>query len=149
MPAYLDGSGTVWSALGLLVLPGGTAASWWQAQGTYGSDSVLYDTSGNSTALGEPVYQSNGGCHIAYYPVPTEPRLTFAYYDGSNWKYAAVKDSGITSETPVGQLYKPGCSTPVSFTGVITWASPTNASVSWDLTPPTVSFVQPFHREYR
>jgi len=157
--AYIDSNGYVWNAASLAI-PGSTSGAW------LGGVVVRDTTSGGgvvSTPYGEPIYQDNGlpypnnaGCHLAFYLVPVEPRLTFAYYDGSSWRYATIKDTGVVNETGV-QTYTlhPDVNCMSAWNGASfngsdrALASTTNAGVVWDITLPNVSFTQPFHQEYR
>jgi hypothetical protein len=157
--AYTDGNGYVWDAAALGV-SGSTSGAWW------GNTAIHDTTSGGSvisTQYGQPIYQDNGlaypnsaGCHLAFYIVPVEPRLTFAYYDGANWLFATIKDTGVTSDA--GQVGgptwhpDPGCTNPWNGVGNASdraFVSTNNAGVVWNLTPPNISFVLPFHQEYR
>ena len=161
--AYIDANGYIWDAASIGV-NGSSTPSWWGGYGVYGS------TSGGSTFFvpyGQPIYQDNGqpypynaGCHLAFYVVPTEPRLTFAYYDGTTWKFATIKDTGVTGD-PLPTVsagtnpylhQDPSCNNLWSNPGYgpdRAFVSTTNAGVAWDLTPPTVPFALPFHQEYR
>ena len=150
--AYFDGSGYIWSGATLGV-SGSVSGAWYQPQGIGGSNSDI--TGGGSVTIGQPYYQSNGGCHIAFYAVPKEPRLAFGYFDGTNWLFAAVKDAGVTTAVPSGSLYiDAGCSNlaggfpPSDAGGGWAWVVPGSPSVAWNLTVPGVSFTQPFHREW-
>jgi hypothetical protein len=92
--------------------------------------------------------------HLGFYVVPTEPRLTFAYYDGSGWKFATIKDSGVTSDTlPAVGLWKDqSCTNSWNGPGYAAdraYVSMTNSGVVWDIAPPTTPFALPFHQEYR
>jgi len=60
-----------------------------------------------------------------------------------------VKDSGVTGSPWSGLFRDAGCSSAFVFNVPITVMPVGSPSISWNLTPPTVSFVQPFHREYR
>jgi len=152
-PAYIDpATAYVWSPawLGTSAAAVLGAAAWW----TSSSEQTFRDVQGNPAAYGQPIYVSStpGECHIGYYVVPTEPRLTFAYRDSDAHSfYAAVKDSGIpATPPPTDPLWRERDGfRPFTFTGTITLVSPTDAHIDWNLMPPAVSFTQPFHREYR
>lgn len=151
-PAYIDPStGYVWTPawLGTSSVVLG-AAAWW----TSSSEETIRDPNGTPASYGQPIYVSSapGECHIGYYVVPTEPRLTFAYHDSDAHSfYAAVKDGGIPSAAPPAETLwrEQDCFRPFTFTGPITLVSPSDGHIDWNLTPPNVSFTQPFHREYR
>jgi hypothetical protein len=158
--AYIDSNGYVWDAVGL-VSSGSTAGAWW-------GNTAVHDTSSGggllSTQYGQPIYQDNGQpypnnvgtCHLAFYLVPVEPRLTFGYSDGTTWRFATIKDTGVVSESGV-QGYTlhpdPGCTNSwngANFYGSDrAFVSTTNSGVVWNLPLPSVSFTQPFHQEYR
>jgi hypothetical protein len=162
-PAYIDANGYIWDAVGL-VSSGSTAGAWW---GNYG----VYDTTSSGgtvfTQYGTPIYQDNGqpypysaGCHLAFIIVPVVPRLTFGYYDGTTWRFATIKDTGVTGD-PLPTVSagtnpylhsNPSCTNGWNGPGLGSdraFVSPTNPGVVWDITPPSVSFTQPFHPEYR
>jgi hypothetical protein len=159
--AYIDTNGYAWDASSLANIGnGGSAGTWW-------GNTVVHDTTsgGNviSTQYGQPIYQDNGlpypnnaGCHLAFYVVPVEPRLTFAYYDGSSWRFATIKDTGVTGDS--GQVGgstwhpDPGCTNPWNGVGSSSdraFVSTTNSGVAWNLTAPSASFNLPLHQEYR
>jgi hypothetical protein len=142
--AYIDQNGYVWSGPTLQYLsPGSQAGAWYQPQGIDGSDTLV----GSQEVIGEPLYDFVGGvCRVVGVRVPTQPRLTFSYFDGSAWRFGAVRDAGVTSDV-TGQVYKnAGCTTAAGGVGMVTLANP---NVAWDLTPPTTNFIKPFHQEYR
>jgi hypothetical protein len=144
-PAYFDQNGYIWDGTSTSLAP------WWYGGIVYGRPIYV------STASPDPW----SGCHLGYYYVPVVPRVTFGYYDGTTWLVATVKDAGATGEqmptVTAGQNpylhLSPSCTDLWSGypdggnPGV--FVSPTNASVNWGITPPSVSFIHPLHEEYR
>ena len=131
--------------------PGGSAGAWYQAQGIDGSDTIV--SINGDQVIGEPLYRLVGGlCGVYGVRVPTTPRLTFSYFDGSAWRFGVVRDAGVTSDLTPGQIYRDGsCSTALTSGGggasmLVTLSNP---NVAWNITPPSTNFIQPFHQEYR